>query len=346
MQTSIARTEAFVSPVAQRQQQIELILDEVFPRVDGDTDSATRMFARQDVTANDAPRIRAHVNENWLVLEVALAGPTVESASWWKIVQLETALPAPVKLILSRSRHYGPLVPCLRADLAIDAKGDLSGRVLEVSEALATALTLCARAGLARHEHGIAALSDTLQTALNSTSGDESFDLHELVGEAGWNYIERSPDQGVVDLVVPGDFRQAEVTVCGQGVRLAVYLPHANDFDRDDVVALEALAKFLLRAAGWVRAVRPALGVPIDEDQQSGSPRPCFELVLTSPLCADDVGRALAALAVAARWCVPAAEALQSDSRLAAAYLGAVSAETSGQTERNKPTTLKEKIKR
>jgi hypothetical protein len=235
------------------------------------------------------------------------------------------------------------LVPCLRADLALDAKGDLSGRVHAVSEALATALALCERAGLARHEHGIPAFSDTLQTAQNSTSGDTSLELHELVGEAGWNYIERSPGQGVVDLVVPGAFRQAEIGICGRGLRLAVYLSHANDLDRDDVVALEALAKFLLRSAGWVRAVRPALGVPIDEDQQSGSPRPCFELVLTSPPCADDVNRALAALAVAARWCVPEAEALQSDPKLAAAYLAAISAETSGHIQRTQPTTLMEK---
>ena len=147
--------------------------------------------------------------------------------------------------------------------------------------------------------------------------------------EAGWDFIERSADEGVVNLMVPGDFRQAEVAVHGLGLRLAVYLP------RTEAAPSEALASLMLRAGAWVRTVRPALGVSIDENPDGCAPRPCFERVLTAPVSADDVGRALDALAIAARWCVPEAETLQCDPSLAEAYLEAIGFENSTQTDRN-----------
>jgi hypothetical protein len=339
-----ASTEAFVSPFAQRRQQVAAVLDDLFPTLNG----TTRTLVGPGIPTGGNIGVRVHLEEAWLVLDIPLAMTQTPPASWAQIVGLQAALPACVKVVLPKNKPDGPSDLYLRADVALDAEDDPASRVATVATALPVALLLCASAGLTTRNGpmSLAQADGVAPTVQDSIDDASSLEAAKLVAEAGWNYIERSAAEGVVDLQVPGEFRQAELTVRADGIHLAVYLSQANaqvnatestDEGVNDAVTSEALAGFLLRAGSWVRAVRPALGVPIDDNSESKSPRPCFELIVAPPVSADILGHGLATLAVAARWCLAEAEVLQRNPSLAKAYLRAVGAESREQTRSKRP---------
>lgn len=334
-----ASTEAFVSPFARRRQQVAAVVDDLFPTING----TTRTLVGPGIPADGNIGVHVHLEEAWVVLDIALAMTQTPPASWAQIVELQAALPACVKIVLPKNKPDGPSDLYLRADVALDAEDDPASRVATVATALPVALLVCASAGLTtRHGPRSLTQADDVAPPVQDSIDVASLEAAKLVAKAGWNYIERSAAEGVVDLQVPGEFRQAELTVRADGIHLAVYLSQANATETanegvNDAVTSQALAGFLLRAGSWVRAVRPALGVPIDDNSENKSPRPCFELIVAPPVTADNLGHGLAALAVAARWCLAEAEILQRNPSLAKAYLRAVGAESREQTRSNRP---------
>jgi hypothetical protein len=217
-----ASTEAFVSPFAQRREQVAAVLDDLFPTLNG----TTRTLVGPGIPTGGNIGVRVHLEEAWLVLDIPLAMTQTPPASWAQIVGLQAALPACVKVVLPKNKPDGPSDLYLRADVALDAEDDPASRVATVATALPVALLLCASAGLTTRNGpmSLAQADGVAPTVQDSIDDASSLEAAKLVAEAGWNYIERSAAEGVVDLQVPGEFRQAELTVRADGIHLAAYL--------------------------------------------------------------------------------------------------------------------------
>jgi hypothetical protein len=135
-------------------------------------------------------------------------------------------------------------------------------------------------------------------------------DLAGLCREAGWPFEKRSEGSLVVDLGVQNTYLPALVEARADRIAAEielVRLPEAEGPCRT------ALAGLLLRANGVFRMTRAVVREP--------EPRALLEVCL--PRCAgvEEIGEALAALAVAARRSALEARLLAADERLARAYL-------------------------
>jgi len=140
----------------------------------------------------------------------------------------------------------------------------------------------------------------------------------QLCAEAGWQGTERGDDRVVVELDVPGSFRQAVLSGAGTagGLRVATHLDACPATAADP--SRLALGVLLLRMCGIVRMVRAAV------DVTAARIVPRFEVCFDSAPRAVEVARALAALSIACRVAADEAEAVQRDERLARIYMAAL----------------------
>ena len=131
-------------------------------------------------------------------------------------------------------------------------------------------------------------------------------DLANLCAEAGWSFEQRDGGTLIVDLGVPGTYLAAQIAPGLESVSLTlevVALPEADGLRR------WALVEFLLRANGAFRMVRAVLA--------GSPPQARLEVVLPLVPAAEELGAAIAALAVAARHCALAARFVAADEKIA-----------------------------
>ena len=148
--------------------------------------------------------------------------------------------------------------------------------------------------------------------AIQPASELTPIDLDSLCREAGWAFEARSDGALVVDLGVSDAYVPALVEVRTSAITVEAPivspLPEASE-------RRAALAVFLLRANAAFRMVRAVFRERGDEREA------LIEARLSVDANGSDLGRALGAVAVAARHCAIEARTLAHDERIARAYL-------------------------
>jgi hypothetical protein len=193
----------------------------------------------------------------------------------------------------------------VRAELPLDLDRGLvhmSRRLRETCAGLQAALD-----GL----HGAASI-----TADSSISSTEASDrrVGQLLEEAGWPFVERTPGQPKVltaDLENRNSFSQAVIEELeGQEVRAFTEI---GKWESLSAVQEEAVSRFLLSSCASLRMVRAVIA---ETDNRATA---CFEIRISSP-GADEMAHALAALSVAANMCAKETQCFE-DEQVAEAYL-------------------------
>jgi len=144
-------------------------------------------------------------------------------------------------------------------------------------------------------------------------------ELAELCDDAGWPGEKRADGSLAVDLGVQGAYVPATVERCGERIAVETELVGMPEVEGPCRAALVA---FLLRVNGAFRMARAVV--------RGSEPRAFLEVWLPLAADAEELGEAIAALAVAAQRSALEARLLACDERLAAAYLERLGIERSG----------------
>jgi hypothetical protein len=149
----------------------------------------------------------------------------------------------------------------------------------------------------------------------------------DLCTEIDWSHHRRPEGTIVVDLDVPGDFRQADLRLDHSGFRATLNFHFA---DPVSVSSRRALERFVALVSGSIRLVR----VEFTDSQQAVAVHAAVRYAFVPG--ATEIGEALAALSVVARRWAVELDLLGRDEALARTYLAA-------QLDRDKQTDEEEK---
>jgi hypothetical protein len=242
------------------------------------------------------PRLPLTLNyeDGCLSLSCAAAHRAVRPSPW-DVVLLNGRLTASARLTLASSAtRIGA-----RADIVCSDGINLPARLESACNGLREAALLCRRGVDTR-------VAETGQQPADSRA------LPELLAEAGWSFVRRSPDRLVVDLRVSGQSLQAVIdSDGGSGANVRVPI---GSFSRLSPVSRTALGVLLLTVSSGVRHVRGGAR------EDSGSAEVFINASLGAAPALDDVHHVLSAMSVAARLAAREARACV-DERVAAAYL-------------------------
>lgn len=265
----------------------------------------------------------AYHDDDWLTLTTAPAGASAPAVGALDLLSLNGGLPGGVKF----ARAGNPATLLVLGEVALDPHVDLQRRVHEMCDGLKAAMEAYAIM-LGRYGSSPAPLVlDEPPRAANATGSDQAAML-QLCTEAGWQGNARGDDRAVVELDVPGTFRQAVLSAAGAGLRITTVLADCAAPRTD--ACRSALGVLLLRTSGVVRMARAA----VDMTPDRAVPR--FEVCFDSGPGPAELARALAALSIACRFSADEAAAVHQDDRLARIYLAAVEPGSARANERGR----------
>jgi hypothetical protein len=229
---------------------------------------------------SSTPPLLAHDAHGFFVLsqEVALQ----PAPPRWALVKANAALRGLAKFCSLRG---GELT--LRAEIPLEAEGDLDLRVTQACAAFAAG-----RALALGHD----------QTSTNPTFVAPTPDLPNLVEAAGWQCSSQRGGYCTLPLETREGAHTALVTAQAGVVRACTEL---SSWDSLPEPSREAVAMLLLSANARCRLARAV----VTEDKSGGVAE--LEVVFEAPVCAAELRAALEALSVGADLCAPAAESLR-----------------------------------
>ncbi len=266
----------------------------------------------------------ARISEDWLLMSAGFPGKHETVAiELWEIARANALLKGGAKFA-EWPQEVGLFV---RAELALDEEVDVSARIGEACTGFKDASELYTRlekdsaqwAVRSRSKSESRSHSSELKRSARTETdcrGNSACDLRGLCERAEWAFSERSEGKLVVDLEVPDGFYQAALEEYPDGqVRVSAELARLEE--TPPPVCRDALSLLLLRASGLLRMARGAVHTC------DGAFAVRFEVVFDSPPCAPELAHGLSALSVACGLHGREVEVLQTDERIAAAYLKA-----------------------
>ena len=245
--------------------------------------------------------------DTWLALRLPLVDARAGTDSW-SLLKRNADLAGLCKFALDPGHGTRQL----RAEMPLDPESKfvtLPRRISETLECFAGALK--DRQGPAEgRDKDSAPESEKEQEACEP---EERIKLADLLNEAGWQFVERSPLKAAVDLEVRAGFAQAVIeSQNGRGILASV---ETAKFDTLSGKQRLALGNFLLAVCGAIRMVRASFV----EAETSALAR--FEVRLTAPK-PFELGHALTALSVAMNFCGREAQCFANE-QVAEVYLAA-----------------------
>jgi hypothetical protein len=263
----------------------------------------------------------AHYDADWLsLMTVPVASkPARRDGSALHLLTLNGMLPGGTKF----ARVGDGTTVGILGDVPLEPEIDLARRVTEVCEGFvigteAHALVFDRRSAGLQPADVVSICGGLIAERVPGADDAPAWTtpaMSRLCTEAGWEGSARGEERVVVDLDVPGRFRQATLSGVGGrgGLRVAIDLEPCPTSAADRCRI--ALGVLLLHTCGIMRMVRVAVDVRVDRII------PRFEVCFDSAPGSAELARALAALSIACRVSADEAEAVQRDERLAEIYM-------------------------
>ncbi|MCX6901642.1 MAG: hypothetical protein NT105_23425 [Verrucomicrobia bacterium] len=269
---------------------------DVTPRVPGDWHLTWKNGATHHAVARleeDPCRTR-----HWLSLEAPLDAEATVSAldtsRLWDLLRWNGILAGNVKFALNAERNA-----VLRAELPVDAGGDLARRLNQVCDGF-----IAARA---RYR------GEVVETCLNGRAASPpTLDLKQLCKEAGWPFAERSSGVLTVELEATHGVHHALMETKQERTTVSVVV---TAMDSEDPDCRRAVAELLLTTCGIVRLARAAA---IERDNTILAE---MEVVFADAPAPFELSATLGSLSVACNLCAAEAMLLASDKDAASEFL-------------------------